>query len=130
MASRSNIIMFTKRGPGTGEGWRMDLIDILLDPDTGVQAAEIASVSSTYLEQKIGSVWSDVTDDVTIGGVTVTNGAGTNSAVKGVLAVDKDDAPPGGGVYRLWAEVVLDNGQGEAGYVDVQITASAALAAS
>jgi hypothetical protein len=131
MAQRSNVVRLTKRAPGTGEGVEMDFADVLTHPRTGAQTAEIASVENLYLERRTGTnVWEDVTDDVDLSVPTIVDGALTNSAIKFSLAVDKDADPPAGSGYRLWAEVVLTNGQGEAGYVDAMIVDSAALVAS
>ena len=130
MASRSKVLEFTKRGPGTGEGWEIDLIEILKHPRTGAQVAQISSVTATKLEKRTATdppTWADVTSQVSIGGVGVTDGEGTNSAVKGVLALDEDNTPPAGDGYRLWVKVVLTNGQGEAGFADVRIIDSAAV---
>ena len=130
MANRSKVLEFTKRGRGTGEGWEIDLIDILKHPRTGTQVAEISSVAATYLEKRTATApetWADVTSQVSIGGVSVTTGEGTNSAVKGVLAMDKDNTPPAGDGYRLHCECILNNGQGEDGYADVRIIGSAAV---
>ena len=125
------VLDWTKRGPGTGEGFEIDFADILTHPRTGVQTGEISSVSAMFLEKLTSEdpidVWDDVTSQVSFGTPVVANGDLTNSAVTFVIAQDKDATPADGEGYRVIAEVVLNNGQGEAGFAPMRIWSSAAV---
>ena len=130
--ARAKVIDLTKRGPGTGEGFEIDFADILTHPRTGLQTAEIdpATPPVFFLEERTATdpeTWADVTGQVSFSAPSVVDGKLTNSAVKGVLAADKDNTPPAGDNYQIVVEVVLVGGQGEAGFAPVTIWPSAAV---